>query len=34
MEKTRYQKGVDIINEYTLADNKEISTIQSNSRRI
>ena len=26
MEKTRYQKGLDIINEITLTDNKEIGT--------
>ena len=26
MEKTRYQQGIDIINEYTLTDNKEIGT--------
>ena len=26
MEKTRYQRGLDIINEITLTDNKEIGT--------
>lgn len=26
MGKTRYQQGVDIINEYTLTDNQEIGT--------